>query len=100
MVRYEPDHRGMTELLTGPAMRAIVTETAERIAAHARSIAPVRSGEYVGSISVEVDTGGARHDRAVGYVVASSDHAAAVEWGTSDTPAFHVLQRSIDASRG
>lgn len=73
------------ELNASGAMR----EPAEQIAGNARNIAPVDTGAYQASIHVESDESGTR-------VVAGTDHARYVEWGTEDTEAFHVLTRAAE----
>lgn len=73
------------ELISSGAMK----EPAEQIASTARDIAPVDTGEYQASIHVESDSSGTA-------VVAGTDHGVWVEWGTEDTPAFHVLTRAAE----
>lgn len=75
------------ELEASGAMRA----PAEQVAENARSNAPVDTGAYRDSIHVESDESGTR-------VVAGTDHAVYVEWGTEDTPAFHVMTRAAEES--
>ena len=62
---------------------------AEAIAEAARELAPVLTGTYRDSIHVED-----------GKVVADAPHAAAVEGGTNDTPAFAPLRRGAETIVG
>lgn len=86
--RFEPSEAGFAELERGAV--AGVSAIAHAIAERAGELAPVDTGEYRDSIAVEVDAGGAR-------VVVASGHAAFVEFGTADTPAFAPVLRAQDA---
>lgn len=66
-----------------------VDKVAEEIAKAARAVAPVDTGAYRDSIHVED-----------GAVVADVAHAAAVEAGTADTPAFSPLRRGAETVVG
>lgn len=72
--------RDFEESLAGLELR---NEAASKIAERAQAIAPVDSGEYRDSIHVED-----------GLVVADSEHAVFVEFGTIDTPTFAPLRRA------
>ena len=64
-------------------------DVSEEIAEAARAVAPVDTGEDRDSIHVEE-----------GKVVADTDHAAAVEFGTGDTPMFAPLRRGAETVVG
>lgn len=84
-------------LLTSPEVYAVLVTVANGVAARARAGAPVDSGEYVGSIHVESQQqgGGKNNDRAEARVVATADHAAAVEFGNSRSRGRHVLRGAL-----
>lgn len=96
-MKVDVDKRDFRRILNDPGVTAAVLAETEKAAMAARGLAPVDSGEYVGSIEVSTETGGVRHDRKIGVVTASSDHAAAIEFGNSKTRAQHVLQRAGEA---
>lgn len=79
---------GMRELLTSAGLAAELHARAERIAAAARAVAPVASGEYRDSIHVEDEVHG---DRVVSRAYADAPHAMVVE------AAHGTLGRSLDA---
>lgn len=74
------NRRGAAELLKSPEVRALLKERADRVAARARSTAPVDTGDYRNSIAVESAT----TDRAVERVVARAPHALIVESKTGN----------------
>jgi hypothetical protein len=98
-IEFIPDRAGLGALLRGPEIHELVMDRARGGAQYAARIAPVDTGEYAASIHADDGgLGGPRHDRAVGLVVASAPHAAAVEWGNAARDqAHHVLARTIDA---
>ncbi len=65
---------------------------AEAAAARARETAPVATGDFVASIKVE------RHAKApAGWRVGSDDPAAAaIEYGTYDTPEHHTIRSAVE----
>lgn len=82
---FKLDYAGVGELLKSAAVRAAVTSKADGIASAARSSAPVDSGTYRDSITVEQDT----TDRAVARVVANAPYSMIIESKTGN------LARSI-----
>ena len=74
---------------TSPAVRQLVEEATERIAADARAAAPVESGEYRDGIRTEYS---ATENRIVGHVVASAPHSMIVE--SRDGVLARALQRN------
>lgn len=66
----------ISNLGKSPAVRAIVEEATERIAADARAAAPVDSGEYRDEIRTEYTE---TENRVVGHVVAGARHSMLVE---------------------
>lgn len=69
------DSAGVRELLNDPGVRRILHEHADRVAQVARSTAPVETGRYRDSITVQDAT----TDRAVVRVRATAPHAHLVE---------------------
>ena len=84
------DHGGMRELLNDSGVRAELERRAERVAAAARSSAPVETGAYRDGITVYDDT----TDRAVVRVGSTARHAPLVEAKTGN------LARALDAAGG
>lgn len=78
--RVTVNKSGARALLNDPKVRAMLREQAERVAERARAIAPVESGEYRDSITVESAT----TDRAVERVVAKVPYAGVVEAKTGN----------------
>lgn len=78
--RVQLDRGEMGRLLKSDQMRPPLRDVAERWAGRARASAPVETGAYRGSITVESDT----TDRAVERVVAHAPHAALVEAKTGN----------------
>lgn len=88
--RFRLNFAGVGQLLRSSGMAAEMRSRAENVAAAARSAAPVDTGEYRDSITVETAT----TDRAVGRCVATAPHSLVVEART------RVLGSSIDAAGG
>ena len=95
--QFEPDHKGIAELLVSPGMHRLVTERARSGMAYAISISPDAPpyGEgYIAEFDVEsgltVKEAGSR--RAAARLVNNSDHATLVEYANGD----RVLGRTVD----
>ena len=86
--RVELNSPGVRALLSDDGVGDYLEELALGVAAAAEAGAPVDTGEYRGSIGVEV----VHTDRIVARVVADSDHALLVEAHTGN------LARALDAS--
>lgn len=82
---------GMADLLHDPGVTAELVRRAERVAAQARSVAPVVSGAYRDSIRVETVE---HQSRVVARVVADVPYAMVVESSTG------TLAKSLDAAGG
>lgn len=99
-IRYTPNLPGVSALMNGPEVQAILRQVALKGAEYARSIAPVRTtqlkrqpppGDYKEHFSVQVRAhGGVHGDRAEAKIVNDSGHATAVEW----VDGYHVLNRT------
>lgn len=88
--RVTLNHAGMRELLRSRGVESEMLRRAEHVAARARSIAPVVSGDYKASIRAET----VKHpSRVVGRATAHIEYAYQVE------AAHRVLGRAIDAAR-
>ena len=108
MGRFEPNRRGLGELLASPQMQAAMREKAEKIRAAAEATSPVgpaTDGEhYRDSWSVDSGVRDEPTRRAYARISNSSDHAAAVEFGNGRTrrktiEPHYTLTRAIDAAR-
>lgn len=82
--------RGMRSLLADPGVSADLVKRAERVAAKARATAPVATGEYRDSITVETDV----TDRVVARVVARDRKSHVIESRTGN------LARALDSAGG
>lgn len=93
-VKYNPSYSGLAALMNGPEMQAVMRQIAEKGVPFARSISPVRTGEYAGSFSVQVRAhGGVHGDRAEAKIINDSEHSTEVEWRDG----YHVLNRTAEA---
>ena len=87
------DSRGVSALLSAPGVRAELERRAQAVAGTARATAPVQSGAYRDSITVE--SGTSPHDgRARAIVKASAPHAHLVEARTGN------LARALNSAGG
>lgn len=110
MAQWNPDHRGVGNMLSMPGMQAAMHAKAGEIADAARAIAPVgpltdsERQHYIESFTVSSEIRHTPSRRAIGQVSNDSEHAAAVEFGNGRTRAktidpHYVLTRAIDAVR-
>lgn len=91
---YVMDAKATEALLESGQLRPAARQAAERGKAHAESVAPVESGEYRDSFTVEDSTGW--DGRAAVDLVNTSEHAAAVEYGNRGRRGRHILASTID----
>lgn len=93
---YKDDYGATGRWLKGDAdLRRVCVEAAEDIASMARTLAPVRTGNYLRSIEVETDD---IHDR-VGAVVRADDPAASpLEFGNARTAERSILVDAAEAA--
>lgn len=75
-VRFELNHKGVTELLKSDELAVQLDERVARIADTVRAIAPVVTGEYKGNVASGTFDDG---DRNTGYVHVGVPYAASVE---------------------
>lgn len=83
---YRANHAGVRELLRSQPIAEIVEAAAEKIADRARTLAPVRSGDYRDSIRVVSDVHASRVASHVG------PH---VSYGLVVEARSHVMRRSL-----
>lgn len=96
--KFRASYKGIGQMLNAPWMEAAMRERAEKVKARAAATAPVQTGRYKASLTVESGTrGGDNNDRAYGRVVADVPYAFMIEFGTSKQPANHTLARALDA---
>lgn len=102
-VRFNLDKGGIARLLKSNGMRRGMEHRAERMAAHARQIAPVgdpaddpHPGEYRDNITVSsTNAGGTKKDRAAATVTAGANHSRTVEYRPNrDGVAHHTMYRA------
>jgi len=97
---YQPNHRGLGELLVSPDMESAMRQLAGRVMARAVATAPDAAPYGTGYVdSFELDSGvrpGAT-PRAFGRVRNTSDHALFVEFGARNTPRHRTLGKALDA---
>lgn len=87
------DSRGVSALMSAPGVRAELERRAQAAAATARATAPVQSGAYRDSITVESGTSPV-DGRARAIVKATAAHANSVESRTGN------LARALNAAGG
>lgn len=85
-VKYVKNTWGVKEILDWDSLAAVVKDAADTIADRAKQSAPVRSGGYRDSITVEQSK---PHDRRVARVIADVPYALTVE------KSHHVLRRAL-----
>lgn len=90
MSKTKLDSAGVAKVLKSAAVRALLTQKAERVLAKAKADAPVDTGDYRDGLHIEQAT----TDRAVVRVTGGSDHDWIVERKTGN------LARAIDAAGG
>jgi len=98
-MKYKHDYKAFRiEVLQADFMLEDMGARAKRGLAEAEAISPHDSGEYAESFEAgsEIRRGNGK-PRAVGYLRNTSDHAEFVEYGGQNTPAYHVLARSLNA---
>lgn len=81
-VYYEPDPSGLREIGMSKKMSDAMVASAERALPVAKSLAPIQSGDYASSFSVEpatIPAGWALEDRAGAILFNSSAHEARVD---------------------
>lgn len=91
---FRPTRNGVEKVAQSEEIRRALRKVAEHQADEARRTAPVDTGAYRDSIHVEEDT--SPDGRARVFVVADDPKAAALEFGTSDTPRFRTLGRAAN----
>lgn len=82
---------GMHDLLHDKGVERDLRRRAERVAARARSTAPVLTGAYRDSITVETSS---PHDRVVARVIAKDEKSHVIESRTGN------LSRALDSAGG
>lgn len=87
--RIDMNSAGVQDLLNSSSVRGDLTDRAERVLSAAQSSAPVASGAYQDSLTIQQDT----TDRAVVRVVADIDYGYVVEANTGN------LARALDSGR-
>lgn len=93
-IKFQDFSRRELDTILGSAeVGDTATSAAEAGADHARSIAPVDTGEYRSRFRVEQGPEGPR-------IVNDDPGAAAIEYGSDDTPAHHVLSQTADWIEG
>lgn len=93
---FIPNPVGIAKIAHGKEMKDFVNGEAERVAARAREIAPVHTGDYRDSLHTTTAEETADSVRATVY---SDDWKwGFVEFGTIHNPAHHVLERAVNDS--
>ncbi len=88
---FVPNPRFVEELRHSPEVRVYLLERAEAGAEATRASAPVHTGHYKDSITVEETPTGAR--------VVSTDFAAGlIEWGSQNNPPYGPLRKGAELS--
>lgn len=89
--RYTPPSRSeLEEIARSDLTQDQLVDIAERGKDHAEAIAPVETGAFRSSFRV------VRGDDGEALIVNDDPGAAAIEHGSDDTPAHHVMAQTID----
>ncbi|MFB6392631.1 HK97 gp10 family phage protein [Polymorphospora lycopeni] len=96
-VRVNVDQAGVRRMMMQPWMQREMDRRGQRVAAVARSIAPVRTGRYRASIRVR---SGVRASGAYSEVVATAPYSYFLEVGTRHMAAQRILSRALHAAGG
>lgn len=97
---FEACGRALADLKTATARavgRRSLLPAAEHLKTKAAAAAPELTGDYKGSYSVDRSPKARRKSAAEVHVRADDVGAAAIEYGTTDTPAFGTFARTADA---
>ncbi|WP_329520508.1 HK97 gp10 family phage protein [Spirillospora sp. NBC_01491] len=89
-VKYEADRRSMRAFLSSPEMARIVEAVARKGQAAARALAPRDTGDYAGSLKVDVQV---YRDRQLAVLYSTSPYAGLIE------ARERVLGRAVDHMR-
>ncbi|MEL3944875.1 hypothetical protein [Streptomyces sp. LNU-CPARS28] len=91
--RFEPDARGIGEVMRGPQVRGALRQVADAIEPRARTLARAEvSGEFADAIYVEEDT--RPRGRPTARVIADREDAEAVEFGDTNLERRRILGRA------
>lgn len=94
MVRYiPPSASDLQAIATSQIVEESLVEAAELGKTYAESIAPVDTGDFRNSFRVESSPGEAR-------LINDDEGAAAIEFGSDDTPAHYTLAQAADFIEG
>lgn len=104
-IKYKANYAGIGEMLVSEFLQAEMHERILRAKELAEAIAPVyeagsHPGRYKGAFVVEYGVRDGKEPRAYGRLRNVSPEALAVEFGTANNPAHHVLVRALDATGG
>jgi hypothetical protein len=89
-IRYtEPTRAELAAIARSALTQDQIVDVAERGRNHAEGIAPVETGAFRSSFRVERGDGEA-------LIVNDDPGAAAIEFGSDDTPAHHVMTQTAD----
>jgi hypothetical protein len=100
-MRYSPSHVGLAKMLLGPEMRALVDSRAQLGAQWARAHAPVggpkdpHRGSFKASIRAVSGGTDLKGDRVAARIVADSEDAPPVEFGSRRRKSSHPLRSAI-----
>lgn len=103
--KFVADYEGIGAMLCSDEMQADMRRRAERVAQRARDTAPVgdpdndpHAGRYKESFRVSSGIQHLKTSRAYGEVSNDSPEAPIIEYGDSNTDAYHTLAAALDAA--
>lgn len=104
-VKYQASYVGIGDMLCSEFMQVAMKTRIDRAKDLAVAIAPVyeagpHPGRYKAAFSTSSGVRAGKSRRAYGRLTNSSPEALAVEFGTENNPARHILVRSLDAVGG
>lgn len=93
--RFEPDPRGIGQVMRSRPVRRALRQTAEAIEPRAKSLAREEvSDDFADAIYVEEDT--RPRGRPTARVIADREDAEAVEWGDTNRERRRILGRAAN----
>lgn len=104
-IKYKASYSGIGQMLVSDFLQDEMHARILQAKELAENIAPVdesgpHPGRYKAAFVVEYGVRGGKEPRAYGRLTNVSPEALAVEFGTQNNPAHHVLVRSLDATGG
>ena len=96
MTEYKPNRAGLQEMLRSQGVRLALLAKARKVKFRAEAIAPVQTGRYRASFTLEW---GEQDGRVFARVLNRTPYARFLEFGTRYMRKQRILGRALDAAR-